>query len=135
MAAPKRQSAFFRATQEAQTPPHSDTVQQVKSDTVVPPHSDTVQQTDIVTSSRSDTVTASLLHRETVQQMSTVAPSHRETKKDRKTSFYLTQEQTDKLDDLAYEHKKRTGQRINRNDIVRHLIDQCDIDSLANIQP
>ena len=148
MATPKRQSAFFRATQEAQvtektvTPPHSDTVaplhsdtaEQAKNLTVVPSGSDTVEQS----------LTSPLLNRETADQMksSTVAPSHRETvtpsntnKKDHKTSFYLTQEQTDKLDDLAYEHKKRTGQRINRNDIVRYLINQCSIDSLSNIQP
>jgi hypothetical protein len=69
----------------------------------------------------------------------TVTPSNSETveqherptaKKDEKITFYLTSSQANKLDDLAYEHKKRTGRRINRNDIVRHLIDQCDIDSL-----
>jgi len=59
--------------------------------------------------------------------------SHTENKKEEKISFYLTIEQADKLDDLAYEHKKRTGRRINRNDIVRYLIDQCSLDSLKEI--
>jgi hypothetical protein len=90
---------------------------------------------------KSDTV--ALLHSETVEQVQrdTVIPSHGDTdtplstgKKDHKTSFYLTREQIDKLDDLAYEHKKRTGQRINRNDIVRHLINRCSIDSISTIQ-
>lgn len=146
MPTPKRQSAFFRATQEAQVA--EKTVAPSHSDTVTPLQSDTAEQAKSLTvaSSRSDTVepTAPLLNRETVEQMrsSTVTPSHSDTvaplntnKKDHKTSFYLTQEQTDKLDDLAYEYKKRTGQRINRNDIVRHLINQCSIDTLSNVQP
>jgi uncharacterized coiled-coil protein SlyX len=43
-------------------------------------------------------------------------------------------EQEQKLDDLAYEYKKRTGKCINRNDIVRHLIDHCIIEELHNLE-
>ena len=43
------------------------------------------------------------------------------------TSFYLTPTQLRKLDDLAYTYNGRTGKRINRNDIIRHLVDTCDI--------
>jgi hypothetical protein len=49
------------------------------------------------------------------------------------TSIYLTPKQLDKLDDLAYLYNKRTGKRINRNDIVRHLVDACDIGSLQGL--
>src|SRR6266849_4277832 len=47
------------------------------------------------------------------------------------TSFYLDDAQIDKLDDLEHGYKKRTGKRINRNDIVRHLIDQVDLEILV----
>ena len=50
------------------------------------------------------------------------------------TTFYLTPEQAEKLDDLAHDYKKHTGQRINRNDIVRYLIDQATLDSLEGIK-
>ncbi len=49
------------------------------------------------------------------------------------TSIYLTPEQLRKLDDLAYTYNGRTGKRINRNDIVRRLVDTCDIGSLQGL--
>jgi hypothetical protein len=53
-----------------------------------------------------------------------------------KTTFYPTQDQLDKLDDLAAEYNKRYRRKrakINRNDIVRFLIDECTIDSIDSI--
>jgi hypothetical protein len=50
-----------------------------------------------------------------------------------KTTFYLTYGQLEKLDDLRLAHRKRTGRRINRNDIVRYLIDQCTDEDLQNL--
>jgi hypothetical protein len=49
------------------------------------------------------------------------------------TSFYLTPTQLRKLDDLAYTYNGRTGKRVNRNDIVRHLVDSCDIGNLQGL--
>lgn len=49
------------------------------------------------------------------------------------TSFYLTPAQLRKLDDLAYTYNGRTGKRINRNDIIRRLVDTCDIDNLQGL--
>ena len=49
------------------------------------------------------------------------------------TSFYLTDKQLRKLDDLAYLYNGRTGKRINRNDVIRHLVDTCDIGSLHGL--
>ena len=49
------------------------------------------------------------------------------------TSFYLTPTQLRKLDDLAYTYNGRTGKRINRNDIIRHLVDTCDIGNLQGL--
>jgi hypothetical protein len=49
------------------------------------------------------------------------------------TSFYLTLAQLRKLDDLAYTYNGRTGKRINRNDIIRHLVDTCDIGHLQGL--
>jgi hypothetical protein len=44
-------------------------------------------------------------------------------KADIKVTFYLTEAQVDKLDEMVFAYKKRRGKRINRNDIVRYLID------------
>lgn len=149
----KRTSAFSRALQEAQSstvppqdgptasPPHSDTATPLDSATVPPSHSktgETVAQQDSNTAARyeavqtSDPETATPPHRLTVQQ------SHSEAEEERviKTSFYPTQDQLDKLDDLASAYNKRYRRqrpRINRNDIVRYLIDQCEIDNLADL--
>jgi len=154
MAAAKRKSAFFSATQEAQKQVEQEnTVKPSDSDTVVPSQRETAIQTDSETVSErqestvspSSSVTALPSHsatvetsqRETVsqQQSREVKPLYSTTvKKEVKVSFYLTSEQEQKLDDLAYEHKKRTGKRINRNDIVRHLIDHCSSEDLQNIE-
>lgn len=60
----------------------------------------------------------------------TVKPSNSNTltrqegnKADIKVTFYLTEAQVDKLDELVFKYKKRRGKRINRNDIIRHLIE------------
>jgi hypothetical protein len=53
-----------------------------------------------------------------------------------KTSFYPTQSQLDKLDDLAAEYNRRyrrQRKRIDRQDIIRFLIDQCTPDSLNDL--
>ena len=52
----------------------------------------------------------------------------------KQTSFYLLPEQLLKLDDLAHNHYRRTGRRINRNDIVRHLVDRCELNDLADLE-
>ena len=52
----------------------------------------------------------------------------------KQTSFYLSPEQLIKLDDLAHAHYKRTGNRINRNDIVRHLVDRCQLNDIADLE-
>ncbi len=117
----KRKSAFFSATQEVQQkvesentakPLGSDNVSAPQSENVSPPHSETVQP----------------------PQPQIEPQKQGKVKKDTKVSFYLTAEQEQKLDDLAYEHKKRTGKRINRNDIVRHFIDRCIIEDLHDLE-
>jgi hypothetical protein len=51
-----------------------------------------------------------------------------------KVPFYLRPDQLDKLDELALAYRKHTGQRLNRNDIIRQLVDQCDLDMLLTAQ-
>lgn len=124
MAAPKRKSAFFSATQEAQkVAEQENTVKPLSCDTAVPIQSEE-RQAEVAPSTQ--------LHRETAKPQESKAV--KVAKKEVKVSFYLTPEQEQKLDDLAYEHKKHTGKRINRNDIVRHLIDSCSIESLQSIE-
>jgi hypothetical protein len=105
MMAAKRKSAYFAATEAAQ--------KQQESETVIPSYSETEERLYGNTVTRQE--------RETVEQFE-------------KTTFYLTPEQVEKLDDLAHDYKKQTGQRINRNDIVRYLIDQATADSLDGIK-
>jgi len=146
MAAAKRKSAFFSATQEAQKqaeqenavkPSHSENVIQIDSKTVSESQGDTLPPSSSVTvvPLSSDTVETSQSETVTEQQSRKMKPLNSTTvKKEVKVSFYLTPEEEQKLDDLAYEHKKRTGKRINRNDIVRHLIDHCSSEDLQNIE-
>jgi hypothetical protein len=47
-----------------------------------------------------------------------------------KVTFYLRPDQVDKLDELALVYKRWTGSRINRNELVRRLIDRADLDLL-----
>jgi hypothetical protein len=47
-----------------------------------------------------------------------------------KITFYLRPDQADKLDDLVLAYKRQTGKRINRNEVVRRLVDFCDLDVL-----
>jgi hypothetical protein len=51
----------------------------------------------------------------------------------KQTSFYLSPDQLLKLDSLAHTHYVQTGARINRNDIVRHLVDRCKLGDLADL--
>lgn len=53
-----------------------------------------------------------------------------------KTSFYPRQDQLEKLDELAHDYNKkykRQRKRIDRQDIIRYLIDQCDLDLLTDL--
>ncbi len=110
----KRTSAFSRALQEAQSP------------AAAPAHN--------------EAETAPAQNRETVSQLDsdTAAPSHSEPGENLvvKTSFYPKPTQLDKLDDLASEYNRlyrRKRPRINRNDIVRFLIDLVDLDMLDEL--
>jgi len=53
------------------------------------------------------------------------------------TSFYLTDDALRKLDRLAYEYNQQTGKRINRNHIVRHLVEDVSLGDLLkfDLQP
>ncbi len=146
----KRKSAFSAALREAQqqhsdtvSPLDSDTVKQQHRETVLPSGGETVQQQYRETFSPLDSDTVEQQHSEAVPHQygetaqhsdsNTVTRQHRKTvKKERKISFYLTSEQERKLDDLAYDFLQRTGQRINRNDIVRFLVDQANVDLLID---
>jgi hypothetical protein len=72
-------------------------------------------------------------------QAAPAAPGmHKEKEQQRRylkqTSFYLSPEQLLKLDSLAHTHYLQTGARINRNDIVRFLVDRCKIGDLADLR-
>lgn len=47
-----------------------------------------------------------------------------------KATFYLAPGQLEKLDDLAHGYRKRTGRRVNRNEIIRFLIDKAELETL-----
>lgn len=93
-------------------------------DTDAPQDGDTAASDNRDTVAQSYSETVSQLHSETAQ------PAARGASGFEKTSFYLRPDQLDKLDDLALAYRRRTGQRVGRNDLVRRLIDRCDLDSL-----
>src|SRR2546421_12860094 len=49
------------------------------------------------------------------------------------TSFYLDKEQLRKLDRLAYEYNEQKGTRINRNHIIRHLVESVSLGELLRV--
>jgi hypothetical protein len=55
----------------------------------------------------------------------------------KQTSFYMAPDQLDKLDDLASEYNKRYRRqrpKINRNDIVRFLVDHVTFSDLVELE-
>jgi hypothetical protein len=59
----------------------------------------------------------------------TVSPSQGDTRslKTKKISFYLTPAEEKKLDDFAYQYTNAHEKRVNRSDLVRYLIDHCEL--------
>ncbi len=82
-----------------------------------------IQHSDTVKHQYGNTVKRQ--NRNTVEQQSGADEAARE-----KITFYLRPDQIDKLDELVLAYKRRTGSRINRNELVRRLIDRCDLDLL-----
>ena len=60
-------------------------------------------------------------------------PSQASARTYKPTSIYLDDTQLDKLDELSLEYKKRRGKRINRNDIIRALVDRTDLDEIIRL--
>jgi hypothetical protein len=115
----KRQSAFNKALREAQK---ENTVKQENRETVKQLDSDTVEQSSGETViPQEDANTVKRLNSDTVKRELT------------KTSFYLRPHQLEKLDDLAHDCKKATGTRIDRQDIIRVLIDSVDLESILRL--
>lgn len=50
------------------------------------------------------------------------------------TSIYLTPEQIRKLDTLTYQLNETSDQRIDRQDIIRRLVDRCSLADLAELR-
>lgn len=57
-------------------------------------------------------------------------PAQNKEKATEKLTLYLLPRQSDKLDELTLAYKKQTGRRIQRNKLMRQLIDQATLDSL-----
>jgi hypothetical protein len=49
------------------------------------------------------------------------------------TSIYLDEAQLRKLDRLAYEYNEQKGTRINRNHIIRHLVEDVQLGDLLRV--
>ena len=83
--------------------------------------------------STAPTVTSSPIPTVTPFSGETVEQQERKAVQKDKVSFYLNPEQRKKLDTLTVEFWQQNGRMLNRNDIVRHLIDQCDIRNLQGL--
>ena len=103
----KRPSALEKLT-GAGTPLEEDTATQRSAKTVLRSSSNAVSQSD--------------------DQAEAATPAGKAGNE--KISFYLRPDQVDKLDELALAYKKRTGVRLNRNELVRRLIDRADLELL-----
>ena len=114
----KRQSAFNKALREAQ---QDNIGEQKNRETVKLSNGYAVEQSSSETVIPQDSKTVKPLSSETVKRGLT------------KTSFYLRPDQIEKLDDLAHECKKRTGRRIDRQDIIRALIDNTDLENILQL--
>jgi hypothetical protein len=67
----------------------------------------------------------------------TVSPPEIQDNQVVKTSFYPTQAHLDKLDDLAAEYNRRyrrQRRKIDRQDIIRFLIEGCTMNTLADLE-
>jgi hypothetical protein len=104
--AAKRPSAFFQAIQEDK--PSQDQVEHPAAIEVEPQSVDKVIP----------------------QNLNNVKPQKEERSR---VTMYLKPGQEQKLDVLAVEYLKATGKRINRNDIVRWLVEECDTDMLLQL--
>jgi hypothetical protein len=63
----------------------------------------------------------------------TVKPQSRNTVKSGKTvkiTIYPSQEQLDKLYDFMEAYRRKTGMKINQQDLIRRLIDVADINTV-----
>jgi proline dehydrogenase len=114
----RRQSAFSKALREAQK---ENPGEQVNSETAKQLNSSTVEQSNSEKLGTQGFKTVKQLNRETVKHGLS------------KTSFYLRPNQIEKLDDLEHECKKRTGKRIDRQDIIRALIDDANLESVLQL--
>ena len=90
------------------------------------PSEDAASPPDIETATPQDVKTDTPENSKTVSRQSGVEGKA----KTEKFTIYVSAEQLDKLDELALAYRKRTGKRINRNVIMRKLIDVCDLDLL-----
>ena len=138
----KRKSAYSAVLKEVQQDgttveqPGSETGTPLNSQTVAPSHSIEAEQYYRGTAEQPSGEAGVLRYRETEEQLhsSTVTQTRSRTvdvRKERKVTFYLTKEQEDKLTGLEYEYFRLTGKPINRNDIVRYLVDQCTIATIT----
>lgn len=69
------------------------------------------------------------------EQYKEIEPRDDNGKKREQVTIYLSPEHIRKLDDLVYAYNCKTrGKRVNRIQIVRYLIDQCNIESLNDLR-
>jgi hypothetical protein len=131
----KRPSALEKLTgrggSDEVMPESGDTVEPQEGNTVVPQGGDTVlrQGRNTVKPQYGETVSRQSGEAVLRQGGDTVEPQDGETATS-KVTFYLREDQIDQLDEWTLEYKKRRGKRINRNELVRRLIDRCALDLL-----
>lgn len=123
----KRKSAFSAVLREAQTH-NGETEKQSHGETVSP------QERETSTLHYSETPERLISNTVTRQDSKTVEPESSKTVSPyEKVSFYITPEQALKLDDLAHDFRRAHGKRINRNDIVRYVLDRVTLKSLEGM--
>jgi hypothetical protein len=89
------------------------------------PEPTTTTETPTVSTPKEKNNNATLLENNNVAKTKKRMTDERDTK-----MYYFNPGQTDKLDDLKREYKKRTGKKLNDQDFMRHIVDCLTIDML-----
>lgn len=78
----------------------------------------------------SNAVSDSTIQQDTVKQQSDKAVQSSNTAKREKITFYLDPEQANKLYDFMEAFRKRTGVKINQQDMLRRIVDVIELDAV-----
>lgn len=103
-------------------------VQKEEENTV--PSSTLQQNSNAVTDGTMQQSDNTAIQQDTVKQQSSKAAQNSKTAQREKITFYLEPEQANKLYDFMEAFRKRTGVKINQQDMLRRIVDVITLDAV-----